>query len=56
MSNKLTDKELDQVCGGALNMISVQSLISTRQQAIQMSSRMLRKIDHSTNSVIDNLR
>jgi hypothetical protein len=51
--------QLEQVLGagrdGELNMIHLQSIMSQRQAALQLTTNILTSLDRSTRSVINNL-
>lgn len=49
---------LDRVCGGVgteLDMIGLQSLISQRQQAVQLTSNVLKKMNDTTSAIAHNI-
>jgi len=49
---------LDLVCGGVggeLDMINLQSLISQRQQTVQLTSSVLKKMNDTTSAIVHNI-
>ncbi|MBR1151067.1 hypothetical protein [Bradyrhizobium sp. JYMT SZCCT0428] len=54
-AHELVETELDRVCGGELHMIRLQSLISQRQMAIQLTTNMLRAMNDSTRTIAGNI-
>ena len=55
---QLTETELEEVSGGrlGLNMIRVQSMMALQNINNQAASKLIRTMQNSTGSVIDNLR
>ena len=53
--HELSETELDQVCGGELHMIDLQSLMSQRQLAIQLTTNMLRAMNDATRTIVGNI-
>lgn len=57
---QLSDAELDAVTGGAMNselaLINLQSLISQRSNALTLMSNMMKSMNDTTRSVINNIR
>ena len=55
---QLTEIELDRVSGGrfTLNSIRVQSLVSLQGIIGQAAPKLMQAMNHSTSSVIDNIR
>ena len=53
--NELSENELGQVCGGELHMIRLQSLLSQRQMAIQLTTHMVRAMNDSTRTIAGNI-
>jgi hypothetical protein len=54
-AQELAETELDRVCGGELYMIRLQSLLSQRQMAIQLTTNMLRAMNESTRTIAGNI-
>ena len=52
--------QLEQVLGagrdGELNMIQLQSMMSQRQAALQLTTNILTSMDRTTSSIIKNLK
>ena len=55
-AHELAETQLDRVCGGQMNMIMLQSMISQRQTMIQLTTNMLRAMNDTTSTVIKNIR
>jgi hypothetical protein len=54
--NTLTETELDKACGGQLNMILTQSIVSQMSILAQKSSNVIRAINEASTSVISNIK
>jgi hypothetical protein len=54
--NELADTELDRVCGGQMQMIELQSLVSKRQMMVQMLTNMFRSMNDTTGAIVKNIR
>ena len=53
--HELAEAELNQVCGGELRMIGLQSMLSQRQTFIQLTTHMLRAMNDSTRTIAGNI-
>lgn len=53
--HELAETELDQVCGGELHMIHLQSMLSRRQMAIQLTTNMLRATNDANRTIAGNI-
>jgi hypothetical protein len=58
--DELAEKDLDRISGGdggaELNMIQLQSSISQRQTALQMTTSILQHMHDTTKGIINNIR
>ena len=54
-AHELAETELDGVCGGELYIIRLQSMLSQRQMAIQLTTNMLRAMNESTRTIAGNI-
>ncbi|MBR1267159.1 hypothetical protein JQ629_06510 [Bradyrhizobium sp. AUGA SZCCT0222] len=53
--HELSETELDRVCGGELDMISLQSMMTQRHMAVQLTTTMLRAMNDTTSTIIRNI-
>jgi len=59
LANALTETDLDHVCGATgaeLHMINLQSMLSQRQTAIQLTTNLVRKMHDSSAAIINNIK
>lgn len=54
--HELSETELDQVCGGELDMIRLQSMVAQRHLAIQLTTHLIRSMNDATRSIIGNIK
>lgn len=56
LANILTETELDNACGGQLNMIAVQTMVCQMSMQTQLASNIVRAYNEGTTSAIGNIK
>jgi hypothetical protein len=54
--HELAETELDRVCGGEMQMITLQNMMSRRHTMIQLTTNLLRAMSDTTSAIIQNIK
>ncbi|GAC1421953.1 MAG: hypothetical protein NVSMB6_23540 [Burkholderiaceae bacterium] len=56
LANILTETELDNACGGQLNMIAVQTMVCQMSMLTQLASNIVRAYNEGSTAAIGNIK